>query len=181
MELNLTSKGIELPPEVHRHLVRKLNRLSRHLGNIIETKVELTEEKTKSPEHRFLARVAVDSGRTVLHSEERGGSVLSAIDKVTQAIERQIEHHKGKLQDKGKAVSFVKSELSQEAEPAPVLKKVVKVKRFALKPMSVAEATDQMELLGHDFFLFHNIDTDEINLLYHRKDGNYGLIEPEWG
>ena len=181
MELNLTSKGIELTPELHRRIERKLNRLTRHLDRIIETKVEITEEKTRSPQHRFLARLAVDSGRTVLHSEERAESVLSAIDKVAQAMERQIEHRKGKLQDKGKAVSFVKSELSQEAEPAPISKKVVKVKRFALKPMSVAEAADQMELLGHDFFLFHNIDSDEINLLYRRKDGNYGLIEPEWG
>ncbi len=60
-------------------------------------------------------------------------------------------------------------------------KNVVKVKRFAIKPMSVGEATDQMELLGHDFFLFLNADTKEVNLVYRRKDGNYGLIEPELG
>jgi putative sigma-54 modulation protein len=179
MELNLTSKGIELTPELRRHVERKLNRLARHLGKVIETRVELTEEKTKSPEHRFLARVSVDSGKTFLHSEERGESLLSAVDKVAQSMERQIEHRRGKLRDKGKGSSFVKSEVKQEAEPD--IRKVVKVKRFALKPMSVAEAADQMELLGHDFFLFHNIDTDKINLLYRRKDGNYGLIEPEWG
>jgi putative sigma-54 modulation protein len=76
---------------------------------------------------------------------------------------------------------LARGELSETTETAPALKKVVKVKRFAIKPMSVDEAIAQMEALGHDFFLFFNVDTDELNLLYQRKDGNYGIIEPELG
>ena len=87
---------------------------------------------------------------------------------------------KGKRYDKGRGSSLVRGEFSEEVAAQP-LQKVVKVKRFAVKPMSVAEAIDQMELLGHDFFLFFNADTEELNLLYRRKDGNYGLIEPELG
>ena len=76
---------------------------------------------------------------------------------------------------------MARGEFSEEAEPPLPSREVVKVKRFAVKPMSVAEAMEQIELLGHDFFLFFNADTEEINLLYQRKDGNYGLIEPELG
>jgi len=96
-------------------------------------------------------------------------------------MNRQIEHHKGKLYEKGRGSSLARSEFSEGVETTEPLRKVVKVKRFAVKPMSVAEAIDQMELLGHDFFLFFNADTEELNLLYRRKDGNYGLIEPELG
>jgi len=70
---------------------------------------------------------------------------------------------------------------SEEAEEKQPVSRVVKVKRFAIKPMSVAEAIDQMELLGHDFFLFLNADTEKVNLVYRRRDGSYGLIEPELG
>ena len=94
-------------------------------------------------------------------------------------MDRQIEHYKGKLYDKRRGSPLTKSELSGEAETAPP--SVVKVKRFAVKPMSVEEAIDQMKLLGHDFFLFFNAENEELNLLYRRKDGNYGLIEPELG
>ena len=96
-------------------------------------------------------------------------------------MNRQIEHYKGKLYDKGRGNSLARSELSEEVGTAPPSPRVVKVKRFAVKPMSVTEAIDQMELLGHDFFLFFNADSEQLNLLYRRKNGDYGLIEPELG
>jgi putative sigma-54 modulation protein len=94
-------------------------------------------------------------------------------------MERQIERYKGKRYNKGRGSSLARGGFKEEIEPAPPPRKVVRVKRFAVKPMSVAEAVDQMELLGHDFFLFFNADSEKLNLLYRRKDGNYGLIEPE--
>ena len=94
---------------------------------------------------------------------------------------RQLENHKGKLYEKGRGNSLARGEFNQEVETAEPDRKVVKVKRFIVKPMSVIEATDQMELLSHDFFLFFDADVEEMKLLYRRKDGNYGLIEPELG
>lgn len=181
MELQITGQNIELAAAVRRYVERKLGKLNRRLPNIIESKVEIAEEQTKSPEQRYVVRVTVDTSTNALHGEERGQNLFAAIDKVTEVMSRQIEHYKGKLYDKGKGSSLARGEFSQEAEPERPSREVVKVKRFAIKPMSVAEATDQMELLGHDFFLFLNADTEEINLLYRRKDGNYGLIEPELG
>lgn len=180
MGLNITSKGIELTQEEQRLIECKLGRLNRHLGKIMETKVELTEEKTKSPQHRFVVRVTINNGNTQLHGEGRGGTALNAIDKVAKVMERQVEHYKGKLQvKKGKVASFAKDKLSIETEPIQDRKYIVK--QLTAKPMPVSEASDQMELLGYEFFFFHNTDTEKLTLLYKRKDGNYGIIEPERG
>ena len=179
MELQITGKNVKLIPEVRRYIERKMGKLNRHLPNIIESKVEVTEEKTKSSKQRFVAQVTIDSGGILLRGEERGEDLFTAIDKVTAIMDRQIEHHKGKLYEKGRGSSLARNALNPEVETVEPVKKVTKVKRFAVKPMSVAEAIDQMELLGHDFFLFFNAETDSLNLLYRRKDSHYGLIEPE--
>jgi len=181
MELQITGQNIELSPAVRRRIERKVGKLNRHLPNITMSKVEIVEEKTKSPEQRYLAQMTLDSNGTLLRSEERAGDLFTAIDKMTAIMDRQIEHYKGKLYEKGKGNSFARSGFSEELETTQPPRKVARVKRFAVKPMSVAEAIDQMELLGHDFFLFFNADTEELNLLYRRKDGNYGLLEPEMG
>jgi len=181
MEPQITGKNIDLSPAARHYVERKLAKLSRHLPNIIESKVEIFEEKTKSPQQRFVVQITVDSSGTLLRGEGKGEDLFTAIDKVAAIMERRIEHYKGKLYDKGRGSSLARGGFNEEIEPMPPSPKVVKVKRFAVKPMSVAEAIDQMELLGHDFFLFFNADSEELNLLYRRKDGNYGLIEPELG
>ncbi len=180
MELQITGRNIELSPVVRNYVERKLGKLGRHLRNIMGAKVEVFEEGTKSPQQRFVAQVILDTSNTVFHSEERAEDLFTAIDKVVDTLDRQIERYKGKRYDKRRGRSLAKSAFEEPlaAEPA---RKVVKVKRFLIKPMSLAEATDEMELLGHDFFLFLNAETEELNLLYRRKDGNYGVIEPELG
>ena len=181
MKLQITGQNTELSPSVRQYAERKLGKLSRRLPNVTESKVEIAEEKTKSPQQRFLVRVTLDSNGTLLHGEERGQDLFAAIDKAAEVMNRQIERYKGKLYDKGRGSSLARSEFNEKTEPDQPPGQVVRVKRFAVKPMSVAEAIDQMELLGHDFFLFFNAETEEINLLYRRRDGNYGQIEPELG
>jgi putative sigma-54 modulation protein len=181
MELQITGKNMDLSPEVHRYIEHKLGRLNRHLPSIIDSRVEISEEKTRSPQQHFVVQVTLHSSGTRLRGEERGQDLFTAVDKVAEVMNRQIEHYKGKLYDKGRSRSLARGEFSEEVETVQPARNVVRVKRFAIKPMSVAKAIDQMELLGHDFFLFLNADTEELNLLYQRKDGNYGLIEPELG
>lgn len=178
MELQISGKNIQLMPQVCSYAERKLGKLNRYLPNIIMSSVEISEEKTKSPQQRFVVQVTVDTGNTLLRGEERGDDLFTAIDKVAKVVSRRIKQYKEKLYEKGRGNSLARSELSEAVEtlPAP---RVVKVKRFAVKPMSMSEAVEQMELLGHDFFLFLNSETEELNLLYRRQDGNYGLIEPE--
>ncbi len=184
MQLQITGKNVELSPEVRHYIERKLVKLSHYLPSIVEAKVEVSHEKTRSPQQHFVVQVTIDSIGTPLRSEERGADLFTAIDKVSAVMNRRIEHYKGKRYNKRKSKKInppSQSGLTEESEPAPALPKVVKVKRFTLKPMAVDEAIDQMEILGHDFFLFFNADTEKLNLLYRRRDSNYGLIEPELG
>jgi putative sigma-54 modulation protein len=178
MELQITGQNMEVSAEVRRYIERKIGKLTRHFPNIIESFVEINQEKTKSPQHHFIVRASVNGNGISLHSEERGADIFQAVDKITAVLDRQLERQKGKLYKKGKGSSLARSEL--QIEPLQNLRPaVVKTKRFAMKPMSVIEAAEQMEILGHSFFFFLNTDTDELNVLYRRQDYNYGLIEPE--
>ena len=183
MELQIGGTNMELTPAVRRYVERKLGKFNRHLPTVIESKVEISEEKTKSPQQHYLVRVTVNGGvgGAVFHGEERGEDLFMAIDKVAAIITRQLEHHKGKFYKKGRGTSLARGEFNEAAETTETAKKVVKTKRFPVKPMSVDEAIAQMELLGHSFFLFFDADVEKVKLLYRRNDGNYGLIEPEIG
>lgn len=183
MELKVIGKNVEILEAVERYIRKKIDKLARYLPGITEAKVEVYEEKTRSPEQRFVVQVTLERKGILLRSEERAKDIYTAIDFVSDTLARQIERYKGKLYEKGRGVSLARQganpEETPEAEEIKPIRKVVKIKRFPVKPMSVDEATEQMELLGHDFFIFVNADTGDINLLYRRKDGNYGLIEPE--
>ncbi len=183
MEMQITGTNMELTPAVQRYVKRKLGKLSRHLPNIIESRVEISEEKTKSPQQHYLVRVTVSSGAgsAVFHGEERGEDLFKAVDRVAAIMTRQLERHKGRLYDKGRGSSLARGEFNEVARLAENAGKIVKTERFAVTPMSVAEAIEQMEDLGHGFLLFLDADTEEIRLLYRQNDGNYGLIEPKIG
>ncbi len=180
MDLQLIGQGVEILPTVRTHVEKKLSKLGRHLPNMGTVKVELAILKGRSPEERYRAQVTIDANGTLLRAEERAENLLVAVDRVVPSLDRQIERYKGKLNKKAQSSrlngkSGIKPEPVIEAE-AP---KVVRTKRFPVKLMTPDEAIDQMELLGHDFFLFHNAQTKELNLVYRRSDGNYSVIEPE--
>ena len=181
MELQITGSNTEITPAAQRYLERKLNKLDKHLPDIIDIKAEIVEEKTKSPQQRYLVRVTVNSGvaEAVFHGEERGEDLFKAVDRVVNVMTRQLERHKGKLYDRGRGNPMARGKFPQAAPPASE-RKVVKTKHFIVEPMSREEAIESMERLGHDFFLFVDAASQEVRLLYRRNDGNYGLIEPEF-
>jgi putative sigma-54 modulation protein len=183
MQLQVAGTNIELTPTVQRYVERKLGKLDKHLPTIIESRVEISEEKTKSPQERYLVRVTVNSGAggAVFHGEERGEDLFQAVDKVASVITRQLERYKGKLYKKGRGNSLVRGKFNGTAGSVATARKITKTKHFILEPMSPDEAVEQVELLGHSFFLFLDADTDGIKLLYRRHDGDYGIIEPEIG
>jgi len=178
MELVIKGKNTEISEAVKRHIERKLGRLDRHLRTITEAEVAIVREMTKSQEDRYVLQVTLNSKGTLIRGEERGGDLFAAVDSVADVLNRQIERYKGRLYNKGRGTSPLKAEipLAPEIEQP---RRVVKVKRFSVKPMDAEEAVEQMELLGHDFFLFFNSASGQFNVLYRRKDGDYGLIEPE--
>lgn len=183
MELQIFSRNMELTPAIQNYVQKKIGKLDRYLPNITEGKVEISEEKTKSHQHCFTAEATLNSKGVLLRGEERGENVNVAIDAVAEVLERQIERYKGKLYEKGRGVSLARQSAVSEdvavSEKAVAWPRIVRFKRFVVKPMSVAEAAEQMELLDHSFFLFVNAENDTLSLLYRRNDGNYGLIEPE--
>ena len=180
MALQIAGTNMEIAPETQRYVKRKLAKLDRHKPGIIDVKVEISRESTKSPQAQYLVRVTVESGGSnTLHGEERAESVFAGVDRVVDVLTRQLERRKGKLYDKKRSNPRARGKFVEPA-PAPAAKKVVKRKRFAVEPMTLEDAIEEMETLGHDFFLFTDAVSDEARLLYRRKDGDYGLIEPEF-
>ena len=181
MELQITGTNMEIAPAIHRYIEDKLNKLKKHLPDIIDIKVEVSEENTKSPQQHYLVRATVNSGagRAVFHGEDRAEDLFKAIDRVAVILTRQMEKHKGKLYNRGRGNPLVRGKF-QQPEEVKTVRQVVKTKRFIVEPMSQEEDIAQMERLGHSFFLFFDADASEVRLLYRRNDGNYGIIEPEF-
>ena len=182
MKLQIIARNnVEVSETLEAYVEKKIGKLSRYLPTIDEGKVEISHEGAKLPEQRFTVQVTLDSRGILIRAQEESKDIRTAIDKIVDVLSNRIERYKGKLYDKGRGISFARQGAAIEAEGIEAPKRVVKSKRFLVKPMSVDEAISQMELLGHDFFLFIDADTERLNLLYRREDGDYGLIEPEQG
>jgi len=182
MELQIIAKNnVEVSETLEAYVEKRIGKLDRYLPTISEGKVEISREGAKQPEQRFIVQVTLDSKGVLIRAQEKSKDIRTAIDKVVNVLSKRIERYKGKLYYKGRGISLARQGAAIEAEEIEAPKRVVKTKHFLVKPMPIDEAISQMELLGHDFFLFIDADTERINLLYRRDDGNYGLIEPEPG
>jgi ribosome hibernation promoting factor len=186
MELQIIGKNnVEITEPTRAYIEKKVGKLGRYLPTLGEGKVEISREGTKLPEQRFTVQVTLDSKGVLIRAQEKSKDMRAAVDKVVDVLSKRIERYKGKLYDKSRGTSFARQgaaiEEEEGVEEVEAHKRVVKTKRFLVKPMPIDEAMSQMELLGHDFFLFLDADTERLNLLYRRDDGDYGLIEPEQG
>lgn len=183
MEIKITVRNLDMTENIKSYVNRKVARLRRHLPGISEANVELADEKTRSPDFRFVAQVTLNCDGTLLRGEDRQPNLFASIDGVVEVMDRQIEKYKGKLYKKNQAHAArkksTKGSLAAVPETIAEEPQIVRVKRFAVKPMTAEEAIDQMEFLGHDFFFFMNSLTNRYNVVYLRKDGKYGLIEPD--
>ena len=180
MELQVLARNdVSVSPAIEEYATTRIGKMARYLPHIDSGKVEISRGGTRQPDQRFVVQVTLDSNGMYIRAQERADDIRTAIDRVVDSLTNRVSRYKGKRFEKGKDTLRTMEptpeiEEAQSAAPA----RVVKTKQFTLKPMQVDEATEQMELLGHDFFLFVNSDTGKANLLYRRKDGDYGLIEP---
>ncbi len=184
MELQIIGKnGLKLRDEARQYIEKKMVKFSRHLADSDEAKVEVRHEKTKSRQDSFIVQATIILKGTFLRAEEKGNTILEAADTVAEAIERQIERYKTRHQKKAKGSPTVRQPAAKQEEdvasPSLPSPRVAKVKQFMIKRVTIEEAIDQMELLNHDFFLFVNNQNSVLSLVYRRKSGDYGLIEPE--
>ena len=185
MNVEIYSKNLEITDRIHDYVNKKVGKLDRYLADVEDARIDLAYIKSaRSASDRQVAQITVRGRGYILRSEERADDLLAAVDTAIDKMQRQIERFKGKRErgrGDGKGISEVALD-DVEFEEEPTLPVIAKVKRFALSPMDPMEALEQMLLLGHDnFFVFYNADTNVINVLYRRRDGTYGLIEPEIG
>jgi len=189
MQLTLNSKNLRVSNKLQEYVEKRAGKLDRYLPDIQEVRMDLSVQKTRSAQDRHVAQLTVRSNGTILRAEERAEEMTVAIDAVMDKMHRQIARFKGKREDRWQGQRPGRS----MAEPLPVSEEtwdelveeqnrhIVRVKRFFVCPMDEEEAIEQMELLGHDFFVFFNANSGNLNVLYRRHDGNYGLLEPEVG
>ena len=172
MNVIVTGRHLEVTPALKDYAEKKVTRFDRYLSNISEAVVTLSVEK-----YRHKVEVLLKVNGVLIQAEGITGDVYSSIDEVAEKLERQIKKYKEKLVSHRKSEGKTGVEAAEEAVPADV-GRIIKNKRFELKPMSPDEAAMQMELLDKDFFVFTNDNSGDINVIYRRRDGNFGLIEP---
>ena len=175
MRYIISGKNIEVSDGLREAVESKIGKLERYFSPDTEVHATMSIERGRQK-----IEVTIPVKGSIIRAEQDSNDMYVSIDLVEEIIERQIKKYKTKIIDKKQsAQSFSDVFLKEEAEQdEPV--KIVKTKRFAMKPMDPEEACIQMELLGHNFFMFLNAETEEVNVVYKRKANSYGLIEPEF-
>lgn len=175
MNYTVSGKNIEITNGLREAVVDKLSKLERYFTPDTEVNVTLSVEK-----ERQRIEVTIPIKGTIIRAEQVSSDMYASIDLVEAVLERQLRKYKNKIVDQKQSAMALSQVFLEEESTEEDEIKIVRSKRFAMKPMDVEEACVQMELLGHDFFVFRNAETDEVNVVYKRKGNTYGLIEPEY-
>ncbi|NLY43112.1 MAG: ribosome-associated translation inhibitor RaiA [Clostridiaceae bacterium] len=179
MKFIITGRKIEITDALRDRVRKKIGKLEKYFGPETEAHVTLKVEKD-----RHIVEVTIYFDGIILRAEEVNHDMYASIDRIVDTLEGQIRKNKTRLEKRLKDDAFLMEKVSSEPINDNIEEetefRIVRTKRFAIKPMSVEEAILQMNLLGHQFFVFFNADTEEVNVVYKRRDGNYGLIEPEF-
>ena len=175
MKFTISGRNIEVTEGLKTAVEDKIGKLEKYFSPDTEAIVTLSVEKDRQK-----IEVTIPVKGNIIRAEQSSSDMYVSIDLVEEVIERQLKKYKNKLIDKkhgreGFSAEYLKKEYEEDDSV-----KIVRTKRFAVKPMDPEEACVQMELLGHNFFVFFNSETEEVNVVYKRKGNTYGLIEPEF-
>ena len=188
LEVAIFPKNMELTDRISEYVTKKMTKLDRYLNDIEETRVDLAFQKSaRNPSDRQVAQITIRGRGYILRTEERSDDIFAAVDLALEKMHRKIERYKGKrVRGRGDGISAagvapevaMAADLEETEEPAVIARR----KAFNMVPMDEAEALEQMTQLGHEnFFVFYNANTNAVNVLYRRRDGTYGLIQPTLG
>lgn len=181
MRITVSAKNMEITDALRSTVEKKLSKLERYFNPNVEAQVTFSVEKNKSVQKtKGVIEVTIPFNGVILRGEEANEDMYTSIDLVVDKLERQIRKQKTRLERRNHGDSLRFQYIPDIEEDSKNEMKIVRTKRFAVKPMSSEEAVLQMELLAHSFFVFRDADSEEVNVVYKRKDGNYGLIEPEF-
>lgn len=176
MRVIITGKGMDVSDYLKEMVTKKVGKLQRYFGQSTKAHITMSVQK-----NRHIVEVTIPFDGVILRGEESAGDMHTSIDGVLKKLEKQIHKHRTALRKRLHVSAFDKEayeyhdEMEEEAMP-----QIVRTKRFTVKPMDVQEAKMQLELLGHQFFVFRNANSNEVNVLYKRDDGDIGLIEPDY-
>lgn len=187
MDVELKSRDVALTEQVREYVDKRFGRVGKHLPDARAARVELRHEQKRSLGDVHIAQVTMWVDRTILRAEEMNADLYAAIDLASDKLMRQADRFKGKRVDRRHGASMRDArDVIEEQEAADALAadgsddhaRIVRRKRFGILAMSEGEAVEQFELLGHDFFVYRDGDTGMLNVLYRRRDGQIGLLEP---
>ncbi len=178
MNYNIRGENITITPAIREYAEKKIGRLERYFEQAINSTVNINMKV--QPDKKQKVEVTIVMKHLVLRAEETTSDMYAAIDLISEKLERQIRKHKKKVnrkwREKGKEDQFVAVSEAADSQEEDELE-VVRTKRFDLKPMDTEEAILQMNLLGHNFFVYNDTETDDTHIVYKRDDGRYGLIQ----
>ena len=175
MRFIISGKNIDVTEGLKNSVYDKIGRLEKYFTPETEVHVTFNVEK-----ERQKIEVTIPMKGNIIRAEQVSTDMYVSIDLVVEIIERQLKKYKSKIIDKKQSAEYFKPEYLDSEDVDDEEIKIIRSKRFAVKPMDPEEACIQMELLGHNFFVFRNSETDDVNVVYKRKDNTYGLIEPEF-
>lgn len=174
MRYIISGKNIDVTEGLKEAIYEKIGKLERYFTNDTEVHVTFSVEK-----ERQKIEVTIPMKGNIIRAEQESTDMYVSIDLVEEIIERQLRRYKNKIVEKKQSGIGLNQAFIEEEIPDDEKIEIIRSKRFAVKPMDAEEACVQMELLGHDFYVFRNAETDEVNVVYKRKKNSYGLIEPE--
>ena len=174
MRLQVKGKNVEVSESIRSYAEEKLGRLERQLADPTRIEVELAVERNPSIADSHVAEATVFTKGPVLHARQASADMKASIDQLADKLERQVTRYRSKRRRGRRRSNGPDLQAVPESEP-----RIVKTKQFALTAVSPEDAVLQLELVGHDFYVFRNGATAEINVVYRRRDGGYGLIEPQ--
>ena len=177
MRLQVKGRNLEVSDSIRTYAQEKLGKLERQLRDPTRVELELTVERNPSIAQNQIAEATIWTKGPILRAKESSHDMKASIDQLVDKLERQVTRYREKRQRKASRRDGIVVE--QEGIPVEVEGTIVKTKQFPVKPMTPEEAVLQLELVGHDFFVFRNAESGEVNVVYRRRDGAYGLIEPQ--
>ncbi len=178
MKYIITGRNMEITDDLREYVEKKFSKLSNYFNE--DTEIHVTLQKQRGDER---VEVTIPMKGTTIRAEESSSDMYVTIDLMQEIVERQLRRNRKKLIDRKQNTPSFSSYFLQDQEGEDTEEEAIRIvrsKRFAIKPMDPEEACFQMDMSGHSFYVFYNAQTDQVNVVYKRKDGNYGLIEPEY-
>jgi putative sigma-54 modulation protein len=172
----LVGRNVEVTDALRNYVEDRLAKLERFSSQIVDAKVVLTVRADSRNDRSHRVEVQINMPQGIIRAEEAAADMYAAIDSAGELLERQLKRFKEKVLSRQHDAPVL--EVDSDIEDEPSSPEIVRSKRFEMRPMAPEDAAAQMEALNHDFFMFMNSETDKINVIYRRRDGNYGLIEP---